>query len=607
MLPLLGAGAAGSIPRRPTEWPAPTSDVVSVQVTGGLSGEELCRMDVASILPVHMLRSCIANRTGVPPAQQSLVLVASGQPLRDDEVKVCDLVAMSGSAGPADGASVTIALLRMDPARARVVEEVRRGTLEFGGLEEEHRGDVDIAFAAVEHCAASLRFATWEVRRHRALVLAALRLSGLALEYAAEELRDDSEVVLAAIEQDAEALEFASEALRSDAAVVLAAVRRQGCVLRHAAGRCAANRALVAVAVEQDGLALEYAAAELRGDRELILAAVQRNGLALEHSSNALQADPGIVHAALRSSAGLAAQFAAARLRRDRELMLDAVERSGQALRYVARSLQRDRGFVLVAINADGEALEYAAEDLRRDRTIVLAAVRRSGSALRHAAPRLREDRAVVLEALRSHPEALEFAAGGLLEDRELVLLAVRTQPRLVRFASPSILADSAFRVAASELGIFGPEAHCEEYLGVSPKLVHKLLEEGLAVLFDVRNPAEFGMGHIPGAVPFSYQELEAVLPHVRAPRFQKVVVVYSDNGRPYSRCVHLVFALRRDPRLSAFQVLRMAGGLNGWKEQGLAVEGDSRPMVLGQAVAREDLEQHLAFVTRFGVGIDGD
>uniref|UniRef100_A0A7S1RQK1 Rhodanese domain-containing protein n=1 Tax=Alexandrium catenella TaxID=2925 RepID=A0A7S1RQK1_ALECA len=85
--------------------------------------------------------------------------------------------------------------------------------------------------------------------------------------------------------------------------------------------------------------------------------------------------------------------------------------------------------------------------------------------------------------------------------------------------------------------------------------------------------------------------------------RPEQTLVVYSDNGLSNSRCVLVARALRRSPRVQPHRVLRLAGGLNGWKAKGFAVEGDTRSMLLGEAISERELRRVLENLVRLESG----
>lgn len=65
-----------------------------------------------------------------------------------------------------------------------------------------------------------------------------------------------------------------------------------------------------------------------------------------------------------------ALQFAAQRLRDDRELMLLAVQRDGQALRFCSARLRGDVELVIEAVKQDGHAIVHGAPEVRGSRQL---------------------------------------------------------------------------------------------------------------------------------------------------------------------------------------------------------------------------------------------
>ena len=121
-------------------------------------------------------------------------------------------------------------------------------------------------------------------------------------------------------------------------------------------------------------MALEYVDPQLGRDREFILDAVQRNFWGLNFASPELRGDPEIVMAAVLRD-GTALRYADRELRRDREFVMSAVRKDCFALAFADSELQGDRGFVLAAVWRSGRgALRWAAPELTRDLRMVLAA-----------------------------------------------------------------------------------------------------------------------------------------------------------------------------------------------------------------------------------------
>jgi hypothetical protein len=128
---------------------------------------------------------------------------------------------------------------------------------------------------------------------------------------------------------------------------------------------------------------LQVVPEELRRDREIVLTAVQKHGSALQYASKELQVD--------------------------REIVLAATRKTACALQYASEELKRDREIVLEAVQQDGHALQYASAELRRDREIVLEAVRQKGDALKHLSEELKKDPFIVVEAMKENFRAFRF------------------------------------------------------------------------------------------------------------------------------------------------------------------------------------------------------
>mmetsp|Transcript_9581 Transcript_9581/g.21388 ORF Transcript_9581/g.21388 Transcript_9581/m.21388 type:complete len:200 (-) Transcript_9581:141-740(-) len=128
--------------------------------------------------------------------------------------------------------------------------------------------------------------------------------------------------------------------------------------------------------------------------------------------------------------------------------------------------LRKDRQMVLAAVNRNGIALKFASIDLQADRDVALAAVSQNGLALKFVANTLRADREVVLAAASKDSAALEYAADELLEDDsfarsakkkywilKIVTLAGKSCILLIR-AKSRVRKEDVIRRCAPKLGL---------------------------------------------------------------------------------------------------------------------------------------------------------
>ena len=94
---------------------------------------------------------------------------------------------------------------------------------------------------------------------------------------------------------------------------------------------------------------------------------------------------------------------------------------------------------------------------------------------------------------------------------------------------------------------------------------LHRLQQDGQVRLVDVRSPAEFARGHVPGAVNISLE------------RLSRAALRDFDLTRP----IHLVcksgarslIALQKLHMDGLPHVVNVAGGTDGWMAEGLPVE----------------------------------
>jgi hypothetical protein len=135
----------------------------------------------------------------------------------------------------------------------------------------------------------------------------------------------------------------------------------------------------------------------MKNDREIVLAAVTRAPEAFQNASDDLK--------------------------RDRDVVLEAVKKNGEVLRY-ARAMNDYREIVLEAVKRDPVALEYASDELKNDREIVRVAVEKDGLALLYASDELKNNPEIVHVAVEKDGRALKYASDELQSSWEMVLLA---------------------------------------------------------------------------------------------------------------------------------------------------------------------------------------
>ena len=102
---------------------------------------------------------------------------------------------------------------------------------------------------------------------------------------------------------------------------------------------------------------------------------------------------------------------------------------------------------------------------------------------------------------------------------------------------------------------------------GVSTAQATHLINREDALVLDVRDPGEFGAGHILGAKNLPLSRIDAGGAEIAAKRKDKPVIVYCDTG---NRAAKAAAALKSQ---GFAKVVSLSGGLGAWQQAGLPVE----------------------------------
>ena len=106
--------------------------------------------------------------------------------------------------------------------------------------------------------------------------------------------------------------------------------------------------------------------------------------------------------------------------RDDKEIVMIAVEKSGDRLKFVSDRLKDDDDVVIAS-----RCLEYASDRLKNDKKVVLSVVKKSGYQLYYVDEKLRDDKEIVFAAAINNAESFQYASKRLKDDYEFVLSIV--------------------------------------------------------------------------------------------------------------------------------------------------------------------------------------
>jgi hypothetical protein len=308
------------------------------------------------------VKDAICKSSGIAKREQRLL--KSSDIIRDD-MRI-------GSVAKNDASELAISLIRIDPARARALEQISlaNGNGMWGfcddgvtNLDKAFSDDREIVAAALAVrdplgpgiCGAPeilKEFVGEDIKRDRDFLMQCMKLSkngsGI-LDLAAPELKSDREFVEAAMQATllpARALDFVSQDLYSDPSFALAAIR-------------------------VDSEAFKKIPDRLQHDQDFLWDAIKAN----EYILNYLPVD----------------------LWYDRCFLTTLLSRTLFALEYVPDVLWTQREFVLEAVQIPGSArsaLQRAtlwSKDVKDDQEIWIAAARNDSAALKLASPKMRK------------------------------------------------------------------------------------------------------------------------------------------------------------------------------------------------------------------------
>jgi len=240
-----------------------------IRVFSGLSAELLCTVSIDPEWDVADLKCEINQQLGIPEIEQRLLVGSRLLCNRDTIACVVDALQPGG---------VIISLMRLDPQRAKTLDQLARGLAKLDNISMELKQDREAVLLAVRQHGKSLEHAADELKSDAEVVLAAVAQDGLAIQHASEALQHDHKVVIKALQQNGWAIELLPEAVRGDRELALTAVRSRGQSYRHLPKHLQQDRQVILAAVASDGETWHYIPHELQADREVVEATMQGAG-----------------------------------------------------------------------------------------------------------------------------------------------------------------------------------------------------------------------------------------------------------------------------------------------------------------------------------------
>ena len=209
-------------------------------------------------------------------------------------------------------------------------------------------------------------------------------------------------------------------------------------------------------------------------DKQIVLELVERDSSYFVEADYSLQIDYSFILEAIKRNE-LVFEYVDVLFKADKDFIFKAVKKNGKVLQYVDDSYKAKKDVVFDAVIENGLALEFASATLKADKEVALSAVKNNGRAFEFVSATLQADKEVALEAIKRYPWSLKFASTSLQDDKELAIEAVKNDGMSLEFASASLQADrevalqaiknnyNAFRYC-SELLLNDVDFICEAY-----------------------------------------------------------------------------------------------------------------------------------------------
>ncbi|EFC38085.1 predicted protein [Naegleria gruberi] len=191
-----------------------------------------------------------------------------------------------------------------------------------------------------------------------------------------------------------------------------------------------------------NGTMLGYASKELKKDKELVLEAVRSTPEAFHFCDESFNKDNTVVYEAAKHASFNITKIDGEMFNR-RKFVLALMEYRPEIFIHLPYELKTDPKVLNLAPCKNLKVLSLVPPSYQKDRDFVLKCVRNNGLDLEFAHPSLRKDREVVMEAVKQNGLALEFSSEMLRnQDREIVYEAVKSNGNAIEFTSDQFKRD---------------------------------------------------------------------------------------------------------------------------------------------------------------------
>ena len=243
---------------------------------------------------------------------------------------------------------------------------------------------------------------------NKSSVIESLKNNGMELEHVSDELKNDKEVVFVAVKQNGMALEYASDELKKDKEIVKAAIiaynfpEKESLTDEIKRFREIHKSSILGSSYHSESV-LEFVSDELKDDYEIAKCVAENDPYSFGFLGPEMRKNKELAWLAFENTDFSCdpCSCLTSEVLDDEEFVLKAVEKEPFVFKEISSRLKGNKEIALTAIK-NGVSLEYVSDELKKDRNVVLEAVRRNGHQLKYVSEKLKDDLLVVLNAIHS-------------------------------------------------------------------------------------------------------------------------------------------------------------------------------------------------------------
>jgi len=266
--------------------------------------------------------------------------------------------------------------------------------------------DRDVCLALVMRKGTNLEFLDFNIKNNDEIVEKAIKNNPSAFKYASDELKGNKEFVLSVVNCLGFPYEEISKPLMDDEDFIAKAFEENAnyYLMKYISERLKDNEDFLLTLMDKMDI-LAYASDRLKDKEDFVKHVLKRNTMSIYHISERLKDNKEIILGAIRACSQSSCSF---------------------CLDNASNRLKSDKILVLEIVNKNGLALRYASEELQNDEEIVSVAVKKNPLSLRYVHPRLKNNKQLVMQAVKDNPEVFEYRGTQLIDDEDIALLAIK-------------------------------------------------------------------------------------------------------------------------------------------------------------------------------------